>query len=231
MNRPILKQKVRELRKRGKTYSEINQELKTTIPKNTLSYWCREIILPSWYSEKIKNLNKESLKKARVTGLNINKEKRRKYLSLLLKKNSDSIKKINVSTQKLLLSILYLGEGAKYISAPCLTLGNSNPLIIKFYLKLLKNCYTIDKLKFRGRIQCRFDQDIKVLENFWVSITGIEKKQFYPTYVDKRTIGKPTLKKNYKGVCTIHYFDARIQIELELLAKLIMDKVVPGPIV
>lgn len=231
MERLLLKQKVRELRKKGKTYSEIIKKLNITIPKNTLSYWCRGVILPIWYLKKIKQLNIESLKKARSTALKINTEKRRKYLTLLLKKNSDFVNKINISTQKLLLSILYLGEGAKYISAPCLTLGNSNPLIIKFYLKLLKNCYTIDKSKFRARIQCRFDQDIKILENFWIIATGIEKKQFYPTYVDKRTIGKPTLKKNYNGVCTIHYFDAKIQIELELLAKLIMDKVVPGPIV
>lgn len=231
MERLLLKQKVKELRKKGKTYSEINKELNIVMPKNTLSYWCKGVILPSWYLKKIKHLNIESLKKARVASLKINKEKRRKYLTLLLKKNTDSIKKINISTQKLLLSILYLGEGAKYISAPCLTLGNSNPLIIKFYLKLLKNCYTIDKSKFRGRIQCRFDQNIKALESFWINITGIEKKQFYPTYVDRRTIGKPTLKKNYNGVCTIHYFDAKIQIELELLAKLIIDKVVPGPIV
>ncbi|MDO9027589.1 MAG: hypothetical protein Q7U68_01850, partial [Candidatus Roizmanbacteria bacterium] len=148
INKLILKQKARELRKKGKTYSEIVQELKTIIPKNTLTYWCKGVILPSWYPKKIKNLNEKNLIKSRGIAFKINKEKRKKYLDFLFKKNTNLINKIDKSTQRLLLSILYLGEGAKYISSPSLTLGNSNPLIIKFYLKLLKNCYTIDKSKF-----------------------------------------------------------------------------------
>jgi len=136
------------------------------------------------------------------------------------------VKKIDIYLYKLLLSILYLGEGAKYGRSSTLTLGSSNPLIIKLYLKLLKKSFTIDNSKFRVRIQCRFDQNIKKLEKYWKETTAIEKKQFYPTYIDKRTKGKPTLKKDYKGVCTIHYFDKKIQLELIYLADAIIEKII-----
>jgi len=84
----------------------------------------------------------------------------------------------------------------------------------------------MDDTKFRVRIQCRFDQSIKDLENYWENITSINRKQFYPTYIDKRTKGKPTLKKDYKGVCTIHYFDRKIQLELIYLADAIIEKII-----
>ncbi len=219
-------QKTRELREKGLTYSEINQQLRIKIPKNTLSYWCRGVQLPIWYPEKIKKTNLINLKKARAIGLPINKKKRQEYLDSLLNKNINLLKNMNKNVQRLLLTTLYLGEGAKYQSSKMLSLGSSNPLIIKFFMRLLKNCYKIEQSKFRCRIQCRFDQNIKLLEDYWRKTTGISSKQFYPTYIDKRTKGKPTKKKDYKGVCTIHYFNTRIQLELELLANEMMNRLI-----
>lgn len=216
----------KQLRKKGLTYNEINKDLGTRILKNTLSYWCKDIILPNWYRDKLIKINKKNLIKARTAAININKIKRKKFLLFLKEKNLPLVEKINTSLQKLLLSILYLGEGAKSLIASTLTLGSSNALIVKLYLKLLKNCYPIDNSKFRVRIQCRFDQNIKNLEDYWRNVTKIDKKQFYPTYIDQRTKGKPTLKKDYKGVCTIHYFDKKIQLELIFLANAIIEKII-----
>ncbi len=219
-------QQAKQLRKKGLTYFEINKKLGTKIAKNTLSYWSRDIILPNWYKDKVIKINKKNLIKARTVAMSINKIKRKKFLLFLKEKNLHLVEKINTSLQKLLLSILYLGEGARSSIASTLTLGSSSTLIIKLYLKLLKNCYPIDNSKFRVRIQCRFDQNIKDLEDYWGKITTIDKKQFYPTYIDQRTKGKPTLKKDYKGVCTIHYFDKKIQLELIFLANAIIEKII-----
>jgi len=193
----LLRKKAVDLRTKGYTYSEIQKKLGIRIAKSKLSYWCNKVILPGWYKSKVDKINKNSLKKARLIALDINKIKREKYLSLLKEKNSHLIKKIDVSQQKLLLSVLYLGEGAKY-----------------------------DDSKFRVRIQCRFDQNIRKLEDYWEKVTKIDRKQFYPTYIDKRTQGKPTLKKDYMGVCTIHYFSKEIQIELIFLADAIIKKII-----
>lgn len=221
-----IKTKVLRLRSEGNTYSEIRNMLRIEIAKSTMSIWCRNVKLPVWYKEKIKNINNKNLIRIRPIAHEVNRKKRSEYLRFLLQKNSHLLKKLDKPTQKLLLSILYLGEGAKYKSSQMLSLGSSSPDIIKFYLKLLQNCYNIDESKFRVRIQCRFDQNIKLLESFWLRLTKLKKIQFYPTYIDVRTKGKPTLKKGYKGVCTIHYFSTEIQLELELLANAIMSKII-----
>ena len=191
-----------------------------------MSYWCAGVKLPNWYKEKIKKSNAAHINAIRVLALAVNQRKRKAYLDSLLNRNMHLLDKIDVSIQKIILSILYLGEGAKHKSTQVLLLGNSDPKVIKFFLKLFKNCYNIDESKLRVRIRCRFDQNINELLEFWHKVTKIRKEQFYPTYIDRRTQGKPTLKKEYKGVCTIQYFSTEIQLELEFLANAIMNKII-----
>ena len=77
---------------------------------------------------------------------------------------SDEIQKKN--TAKIAFAMLYLGEGAKKTRGS-LMFGNSDPLVIRLYLNLLRSCYRIDENKFRCTLQCRADQDVKKLEKFW----------------------------------------------------------------
>lgn len=230
MNRNHVRKKAILLRKKGLTYPEILRELGSKIAKSTLSYWFKTLKLSPEYYKRIQEINLNHLKRIRKQAKSANLKKRTEYLNNLINKNKKLLNKLNIDVQKIILSTLYLGEGAKYKSSRMLTLGSSDRRIIKFYLKLLKNCYNIDDDKFRVRIQCRFDQDKLKLEKFWQKITKIKKNKFYPTYVDQRTKGKPTLKIDYKGVCTIHYFNTEIQLELELLANEIIKKLI-GPIV
>ena len=225
MNENSLKGRARKLRTRGNTYSEIQELLETKVPKSTLSYWCKNVKLPDFYTRKIAKLNISNLSKARNLALKTNRKMRLEYLDKLQKRNIHLLDKLDIPTQKLILSTLYLAEGSKHKSTRCLVLGSSNPKMIRFYLSLLNNCFKISNHKFRVRIQCRHDQNTLMLEKFWHKETKISFKQFYPTYVDKRTIGKKTNKKNYMGVCVIHYFDTEIQLELELLADAIMNHI------
>ncbi len=59
-----------------------------------------------------------------------------------------------------------------------------------------------------------------------MKITGIPKRLFYKTRIDSRTVGKPTLKKDYKGVLRVDYFDTKVQLDLESLADLIYNRLV-----
>jgi len=218
-----LKIKAIQLRKKGKTYSEIETMTGVAIPKSTLASWCKDIQTPDGYKSKIRQLNLKNLKKARQLAILANKKKQEKLFKALLAKNQFLVKYLDKNVCKLLLSILYLGEGAKYKGTRSLRLGSSSAMIIRLYLKLLTKCFSVSKEKFRVTIQCRADQDIKNLEKFWGLVTNISRSQFYKTRIDKRTIGKKTLKRGYKGVCVIDYFDTKIQLEIELLAKQIEE--------
>ena len=176
------------------------------------------------YIKRIRKANINHLRKIRKIAIITLKEKQKKRRNDLVEKNVPLLSYINEQTKKIMLCVLYLAEGGKYESSRMLTLGSSDPEIIHFFLALLKSCYNIQGSKFRVRIQCRFDQNKTKLERFWKNITKIKSAQFYPTYVDQRTKGKPTKKKNYRGVCTVHYFDTEIQLELGLVAREIIKK-------
>ncbi len=220
MNKQKLREQVIKLRRQGKTYSEIQSRLGLIIPKSTLSYWCRNTPLPLNYQRKIQEYNKINLNKARKIALIVNKIKKEKRLQLILSHNlhlSGILKNRDVA--KVALAMLYLGEGSKKRGA--LTFANSDPFIISLFLRLLRYCYNLDESKFRCTLLCRADQNIKKLEEFWSQITKIPLSQFYKARIDPRTIGKPSKKLNYKGVCRIDYFSTDIFIEMTQIPKII----------
>lgn len=222
MERKEEKQKVINLRKKGKTYSEIKKYLKKNISKSTLSYWCKDTKLPINYYKKVQDLKKASLIKARKIAWKINNVKRKKYLDEVINRNKYLTGKIeDKDVARIALAILYLCEGSKKKSS--LMFGNSDPFIIKLFLRLIRYCYDINEKKFRCTLQCRADQDIKILEKFWSRITNIPLKQFYKAQVDYRTINKPSRKPNYKGVCRIDYFSSALFIELKKIGEILFS--------
>lgn len=118
--------------------------------------------------------------------------------------------------------LLYLCEGSKYPSTRCLAFGNLDPEIIKAFLNLLRKYFHIRENKLRCRIIPRWDQDINELQSFWSNITKIPLGSFYKTISDKRTKGKVTAKKDYRGVCVIYYCDTSLQFELQSIGETII---------
>lgn len=223
VDRISVRKKVQKLRSLGHTYSEIKSSLGFNIPQSTLSYWCKPVKLPPFYYRKLEKISEVSRAKGRETML----VKRRKESALFFKKtkeqNARLLKKIDIDSdvKKIALVILYLGEGSKWKSHRGLMLGSSDPDIIRLYIKLLNDVYSISKSLLRARILYRADQNLKRLTNFWSNITGLPKEYFYKTKPDPRTIGKPTKNKDYKGVCVISCAGTKIQLELEIIAKMI----------
>jgi hypothetical protein len=226
MNRKDIKYTVRKLRLDGYTYKEIINTIKVQISKSTLSNWCKGLVLTKNYYQKIKILNKLNILKAQKLAVITNKINRDDLLNAINISNSKYLKFISLDTKRLILCTLYLAEGAKRKSSSFLGLASSDSNIIKLYLTLLKDCYEIDMNKFRVRIQLRHDQNISKITNYWLGVTKIPREQLYRPYIDKRTINQPTKKLEYKGVCTILYFDCRLQLELELLASQMIKCVV-----
>lgn len=222
MDRQELKQKAIDLRLQGYLYSEICEVLQVNIPKGTLSGWFSGTTL----SDEAQSILRQKYSHSSLTGqqaaVAANRKKRLAQLDALASANafySEVIKSPIIA--KCALAMLYLGEGSKTDNG-AIQLGNSNPDIIKLYLRLLRQIYDIKAEKLRGRIQCRADQDILALEQYWQSITNIPAAQFYPTYVDRRTIGKPSRKSNYKGVLVVTYLSSHVFQDIMATIKVIM---------
>lgn len=209
-----LKRRAQELYTQGLSYSDINTALNTTIPKATLSYWTRGIVITPEQETQKQERTKEKLIHARKRSLESRRESRDAYMASVKSRNlhlRPLIEDRNIG--KIVLGILYITEGSKN-SGGSLTFGNSNQGIISLYLSLLRTNYVISESKFRCTVMARADQDIARLEEFWRAVTDIPKEQFYAARIDPRTKGKPTRKLDYMGVCRIDYFSADLLYEI-----------------
>lgn len=220
MSKGDIKKKAIHLRKQGKTYQEIVTVLSKAIPKGTMSGWFRGLQLSHSAKLRLEKRFQKHLNRARVAAKAVNEGLRQEYLGGIRRRNEwvrSSIRE--KETAKIALAMLYLGEGKK--QGGSISFGNSNPETVLTFLGLLRSLYPIDEKKFRVTVQCRADQSSSRLLQYWSELTGIPTDQFYRTRVDKRSIGAPTKKKGYKGVCRIDYFSADLFNELRIIAEMV----------
>lgn len=213
------------LRQSGKSYKEIQNILGVEIAKGTLSYWCKNVPLPEEYTRLKTQRHLEHLKRARQLSREVKAKARLEYFSKLKNENKTLLPLLdNKQFAKLILAILYAAEGSKIKpqGGGTVVFGNSDPLLIAFFLKLLRQCYIIDPKKLHCTVQCRDDQDTQSLKLFWSKVTGIPMSQFYKTQVDPRTKGKPTTKLDYQGVCRLEYFSAAVFWDMIVTAEVMM---------
>ncbi len=221
-----LKKKIRNLRSSGFMYAEIQLEVNRKIPRSSLNYICKGIVLSDEQKIRVDGVAKAGLVRARKKALIVNKAifdaKIAQY-----RKNNQNLRIFMQSREAKLvaLAILYLGEGAKWQGHRGLHLGSTSPQIIQLYIRLLNDYFGVEVNSMKGRIQHRADQNPNELLNYWSKITGINGSNFYPSYFDKRTVGKPTEKANYMGVCKISCAGAHFQLELAEIADIIYESV------
>lgn len=213
-----------KLRLKGKTYSEIQNLLSVRIPKSTLSYWCKNIELSKRSQMRISKLSALNLIRGRQKALKVKAEakKQRQIDFHFENENLWSTYDKNKDARKIALAMLYIAEGNKRPGS--LVFGNSDADIIKIFLALLRSTYSLDETKFRVTVQCRADQDPDGLKGYWSKVTKISKELFYKAQIDQRTLGKPTRKIHYKGVCRIDYFSAIIDQELKYIARTLENR-------
>lgn len=216
-----IKERARKLRRRGKSFGEIQNIIGLKISKSTLSDWCKDIPLPAAYQKRLEKINYINLRKGRDLAIKRALEERKEFEQSSRNKNKHLLKKIDEDAGKLLLSALYLGEGAK--RPGLLMLGNSNVNIIKLFLRLLEFCYGVGKERIKCRISYRKDQDINKLTKYWSREIGIPIQNFYKTIPDPRTNKQRTRKKDYMGVCVVHVLQSSaIHVELEIISEILI---------
>lgn len=218
---------IRVLRSQGKTYREIQKESGLIIPKSSFNWLCRSLKISEEARFRLNAINIDILANNRRKAVLANRLKREKYFSLIHARYMPVAQSIrDVSIGKVALAMLCLGEATKYNPKTMrgFSLGNSDRRIIVLFLKLLEQCFNFSMDKVRATVQCRADQDVQILEDFWQKETGIPKRLFYKARIDKRTKGKPTKDGSYHGVLRVDYFDLHVQHELECLAALVYNE-------
>ena len=214
--------KVIELRKSGLSYDEIIS--KTGTSKSNLSSWLSNTPLSKKVERHLLDRKRKHLAKARNKALVVLKNRRseQKIITELEVDKTLSKIKFDKNINEALLTMLYLGEGFKTKSS--IGLGNSNPDIMKLFIGLLRSVYDLDETKFRIYLHLRYDQDDILEKTFWSQILSVPLNKFGKTQFDKRTQGSKTWK-DYHGVCSVYYYDAKIEKRLTIFQKSIINRV------
>jgi len=217
------KNKAVDLRKQGLSIIKIEKLLK--IPRSTLSGWFKNIGLNDKQKKILFNNQKRGLIEARKKAAlwhNAQKEKRIKEAKAGALKIIENIDINDKNILEIALAILYLGEGAKTSDT---AIGNSDPLILKFFLTLLKNLYKIEPEKIKCQLSLRADQNPEKIKKFWAKELDIPEVNFNHINFDKRTIGSKTYS-DYKGVCYLRCGNIAIQRKLIYLSNIFCEKVI-----
>jgi len=182
------REKAIKLRKAGESYSRIKKML--VVSKGTLSLWLRDYPLSEKRLRELRDWNEQRIEKYRET--------RRNQRETRLERVYRAQKKIvlPLSKRELFLAglFLYWGEGTKH-SMNTLVLTNTDPTMIRFYIKWLIKGLGVPKEKIKVRLQLYKDMNLKREKEYWSQITNIPFSQFRnPQIKDSYTT-----RRNHKG--------------------------------
>jgi hypothetical protein len=105
---------------------------------------------------------------------------------------------------------LYWGEGTK-ANPSSVRLGNSDPGIILKFIKFLEQIYGVSRQNMHFGMQLFTDCSFAEAIDYWTSILGVDKKQFYrPIRTVSGSIGTYR-KKNQYGVVTLYFNNKRLR--------------------
>lgn len=120
-----------------------------------------------------------ALIKARKKAILWHNAQKEKRFQIAKKEAENVLKNINISNTDVLelaLAVLYFGEGSKKNVETAI--GNSDPLILNFFIKILRNIYHLSDDKMRCELYLRADQDPEKIKHFWAKKLGLPLNNF-----------------------------------------------------
>jgi hypothetical protein len=220
MARVIDRQKAIDLRKQGKTYGQIKQELGIT--KSTLSDWLSKYPLSK---EQLVLLGRNKANSRQVAIEKTIIVKRKKHDQRLNdayqieKKRWKSLTKKEIELAGI---FLYWGEGAKLINGP-ISLNNTDPCVLKFTLYWLTYALEIPKAKIEVFLHLYNDMDIKKEMEYWSRELKMPLKQFAKPYIKESSRVGLTQKGFGHGTCGLRVSNVLKKEKIMMAIRAISD--------
>lgn len=196
-----------ELRKQGISINKIAKKL--CVSKGSVSTWVREIILTADQLEILKQSN--PIFNNQLSGNKIKSQKARQLRLEYQKEGRIKAKENNMLHQAG--CMLYWAEGAK--DRRSCKFSNSDPNMLKLFLKFLVECYNIQQEKIRVHINCYTNNGLTVLdiEQYWQNILDLPKSCFTKTTTDnlsKYSSNKKSKNKLLYGTVSIDVHSVKL---------------------
>jgi len=202
----IEKDRAIELRREGRTYSEILKEI--FVAKSTLSEWFREVKLSV---PQIQKLTEKKLAASKRGGL-AKREQRIMRQQEIYKQSLKDISYISKRELWLIGIALYWAEGAKekdFHPGYGISFNNSDPRMIRVFAKWLLESLKIDKdrICFEIYIHENSKNSVDKTKEYWAKITGFSLEKFNRVYFKKNKI-----KTNRKNIGNLYYGLLRVRV-------------------
>lgn len=212
-----VKEKALSLRSKGYSINEIYDE--TGVSRGRISEWVRDVIL----SQGAKSRLSGKLKLGQIKVAERKKQETREKINYFLEESIKEVGKIpnNESLSRIFCSLIYWCEGVKS-QYSCMCFTNSDPMLVKAFLNLLRKSFKIDNSKFRVCVHLHNYHNQKNQLKFWSGVTDIPLRQFIRPFIKENT-GK-RVRKGYNGCVSVRYYDITVARWLLATAKAFLSK-------
>lgn len=211
----ILRRQAIELRKLGKSYSQIKNLL--GIPKSTLSDWLKKYPLSKEQIHLLRDVSEVRIEHYRET------MQRKKEARLLNYYNEAKSTIIPLSERELLIAgiFLYWGEGTK--SGEQLVVANTDPKLVQFALLWMLKALKIPKEEIHVLVHLYKDMDTEEALNYWSNILEIPRKQFSPPYIKDSLRSQIDYKGYGHGTCNLRVYKKVVKEKVMMALKCVAD--------
>jgi hypothetical protein len=211
-----------DLRKSGKSYSQISDELK--VSKSTLSGWFGK---EDW-SDTIKlKLSKSIQEKhtARLIDLNqIRGENLERVYSDARVEAQSEFERLKYNPIFISGIMLYWGEGDK-VNKNAVKFTNTDPKMIQLYVFFLSKICNIPEEKIKAQVIIYPDLDNDTCKSYWAENSNLPLSNFTKTSVIE---GRHKTNRLSNGICMVivssSYFKVKILEWIKLLPQALMSK-------
>ncbi len=216
MTKLLLKRKVIELRKEGKSYSEIKEAVK--VSKSSLSHWLRNFPLSNDQLRRIKGKKAHAIEIFRETM----KFKREKRLMDYYKEQAKIWLPLTKRELYFAGLFLYWGEGNK-ASRNTISISNTDPNMLKFSLLWMVESLKIPKSSIKVSLQLYRDMNINDSITYWSNTLNIPRTQFNKPYVKASSRTNIDQKGFGYGTCNLVAQNTVIKERLLMSIKGVAD--------
>ena len=217
----VLRQKAILLRTENQlSYTAIQRIL--NVPKSTLSYWLKVYPLSE---EEILKLRQKSWLKGEVSRerfRNTMRKKREALEMLEYRARRQEMADLNKDSFFVAGLMLYLGEGDKK-NKYRVSIANADPLVIKFFLKWLRDFFSIEANAVHAELHLYDNMDIVAEKLFWINTTKLPESQFYKAQIRKVMPGRFSYKEPERhGTCSIIFDSVQKKMEIMMAIKALL---------
>ena len=200
------------MRKQGMGVPSIAKHL--GISKSTASNWLKDVVLSETAIEE--------LAKRSIVGTQKGLARIKAAKDMANKLRTDEMEAIaqtfaagvGKKQWQIIAALIFWCEGSKRQLAS-VKFVNSDPDMIKLFLRALRNGFGIDERKLKALLHLHEYHNEKEMKIFWSDITGISAERFYRSYI-KPNSGKRK-RDGYKGCMALYYGEANLARKLDAL--------------